>query len=305
MSGGGRKGKKEEHANHEAWAIPYGDLITLLLAFFVVMYSVSSVNTGKYRVMSEALMAAFRGEPQRDMPITLSIREGTPTSDLVTMPETEKAVGPRPIRKTDAQGMDTGMSLSGIAGNIAKALERQVMTDQVVIRQHADWVEVEIRNDLLFPSGSAAMSGEANDIVRKLGASLANLKNPIFVQGHTDNVPIRSAQFPSNWELSGARAGAVVRLLGEGGADTSLMTVIGYGEQRPLQSNDTAEGRAINRRVMLAVMEPAADDNGGSFVPPSSGSAAGGVTPPQPRPNIGPPNAEPVISPAPGSRRTP
>jgi len=159
MSGGGRKGRKEEHANHEAWAIPYGDLITLLLAFFVVMYSVSSLNSGKYRVMSEALMAAFRGEPQRDMPITLSIREGMPTSDLVTMPETEKAMGPRPIRKTDAQGMDTGMSLSGIAGNVAKALERQVMTDQVTIRQHADWVEVEIRNDLLFPSGHGRRGG--------------------------------------------------------------------------------------------------------------------------------------------------
>ncbi|MFM8517467.1 MAG: flagellar motor protein MotB [Nevskiaceae bacterium] len=200
---------------------------TLLLAFFVVMYSVSSLNSGKYRVMSEALMAAFRGEPQRDMPITLSIREGMPSSDLVTMPETEKAMDPRPIRKTDAQGMDTGMSLSGIAGNVAKALERQVMTDQVTIRQHSNWVEVEIRNDLLFSSGSAGLAGEAADIVRKLGASLASLKNPIFVKGHTDNVPIRTAQFPSNGELSGARAGAVVRLLGEGGANTSLMTVIG------------------------------------------------------------------------------
>ncbi len=287
MSGGGRKGRKEEHANHEAWAIPYGDLITLLLAFFVVMYSVSSLNSGKYRVMSEALMAAFRGEPQRDMPITLSIREGMPTSDLVTMPETEKAMGPRPIRKTDAQGMDTGMSLSGIAGNVAKALERQVMTDQVTIRQHADWVEVEIRNDLLFPSGSAAMAGEAGDIVRKLGASLANLKNPIFVQGHTDNVPISTAQYPSNWELSAARAGAVVRLLGEGGANTALMTVIGYGEQRPLQSNETSEGRATNRRVVLAILEPEGTQSGVSFGPPSTGTRRDGVDPPRPQPNGG------------------
>lgn len=287
MSGGGRKGRKEEHANHEAWAIPYGDLITLLLAFFVVMYSVSSLNSGKYRVMSEALMAAFRGEPQRDMPITLSIREGMPTSDLVTMPETEKAMGPRPIRKTDAQGMDTGMSLSGIAGNVAKALERQVMTDQVTIRQHADWVEVEIRNDLLFPSGSAAMAGEASDIVRKLGASLANLKNPIFVQGHTDNVPISTAQYPSNWELSAARAGAVVRLLGEGGANTALMTVIGYGEQRPLQSNETSEGRATNRRVVLAILEPEGTQSGVSFGPPSTGTRRDGVDPPRPQPNGG------------------
>ena len=287
MSGGGRKGRKEEHANHEAWAIPYGDLITLLLAFFVVMYSVSSLNSGKYRVMSEALMAAFRGEPQRDMPITLSIREGMPTSDLVTMPETEKAMGPRPIRKTDAQGMDTGMSLSGIAGNVAKALERQVMTDQVTIRQHADWVEVEIRNDLLFPSGSAAMAGEAGEIVRKLGASLANLKNPIFVQGHTDNVPIRTAQYPSNWELSAARAGAVVRLLGEGGANTALMTVIGYGEQRPLQSNETSEGRATNRRVMLAILEPEGTQSGVSFGAPSTGTRRDGVDPPRPQPNGG------------------
>jgi chemotaxis protein MotB len=183
--------------------------------------------------------------------------------------------------------MDTGMSLSGIAGNVAKALERQVMTDQVTIRQHADWVEVEIRNDLLFPSGSAGMAGEAADIVRKLGASLANLKNPIFVQGHTDNVPISTAQYPSNWELSAARAGAVVRLLGEGGANTALMTVIGYGEQRPLQSNETSEGRATNRRVMLAILEPEGTQSGVSFGPPSTGTPRGGVDPPRPQPNGG------------------
>jgi chemotaxis protein MotB len=285
MSGGGRKGRKEEHTKHEAWAIPYGDLITLLLAFFVVMYSVSSLNTGKYRVMSEALMAAFRGEPQRDMPITVSIREGTPNSEIVTMPETEKAMGPRPVNRAKAQRLETGISLSGIADNVARALERQVMRDQVTVRQHADWVEVEIRNDLLFPSGSAAMGAEAVDITRKLGASLANLKNPIFVQGHTDNVPISTAQFPSNWELSGARAGAVVRLLGEGGANTALMTVVGYGEQRPLQSNETPEGRASNRRVVLAILEPEGARDGVSFGPPSSGARSVGVDPPRPQPN--------------------
>jgi chemotaxis protein MotB len=131
------------------------------------------------------------------------------------------------------------------------------------------------------------MSGEANDIVRKLGASLANLTNPIFVQGHTDNVPISTAQFPSNWELSAARAGAVVRLLGEGGANTSMMTVIGYGEQRPLQPNDTAEGRATNRRVILAILEPEGARSGVSFGPPGAGGDRRGVDPPRPQPNGG------------------
>jgi chemotaxis protein MotB len=260
MSGGG-KGKRrggDDHVNHEAWAIPYGDLVTLLLAFFVVMYSVSSLNTGKYRVMSEALMAAFRGEPQRDMPITVEVREGIPTSDLVTMPESESQAGspPAPGRTTQSRSADPSPDLSTIASRMARALAGLVMIDKVIIRQHKDWVEVEIQNDVLFPSGSASLSSEAQQLMTDVGKALADIKNPVFIEGHTDNVPINTLQFPSNWELSAARASAVLKILAAQGVSPQQMTVLGYGEQRPLQPNDSIDGRAANRRVILAILEP-------------------------------------------------
>jgi chemotaxis protein MotB len=260
MSGGG-KGKRrrgDDHVNHEAWAIPYGDLVTLLLAFFVVMYSVSSLNTGKYRVMSEALMAAFRGEPQRDMPITVEVREGIPTTDLVTMPASESQAGapPSPGRTTQGRSADPSPDLSTIASRMARALAGLVMVDKVIIRQHKDWVEVEIQNDVLFPSGSASLSSEAQQLMTDVGKALADIKNPVFIEGHTDNVPISTLQFPSNWELSAARASAVLKILAAQGVAPQQMTVLGYGEQRPLQPNDTVEGRSANRRVILAILEP-------------------------------------------------
>ena len=231
---------------------------TLLLAFFVVMYSVSSLNTGKYRVMSEALMAAFRGEPQRDMPITVEVREGIPTTDLVTNPESESQAGapPAPGRTTRSATAEPAPDLSAISKRMAQALSGLVMVDKVIIRQHKDWVEVEIQNDVLFPSGSALLSNEAQRLMQDVGKALADIKNPIFIEGHTDNVPISTAQFPSNWELSAARASAVLKILAGEGVSPTQMTVLGYGEQRPLQPNETIEGRAANRRVILAILEP-------------------------------------------------
>ena len=109
---------------------------------------------------------------------------------------------------------------------------------------------------MLFPSGSANLTPQANEIVRKLGTTLAGIPNPIFVEGHTDNVPISRVIFPSNWELSAARASAVIRLLASGGVAPTQMTALGFGEYRPTQSNATVEGRAANRRVMLAILAP-------------------------------------------------
>jgi chemotaxis protein MotB len=139
---------------------------------------------------------------------------------------------------------------------MAQAMAKLVMVDKVIIRQHKDWLEVEIQNDVLFPSGSAILSAEAIALMRTVGLALADINNPIFIEGHTDNVPINTIQFPSNWELSAARAASVLKLLSENGVAPSQMTVLGYGEQRPLQTNETVEGRAANRRVILAILEP-------------------------------------------------
>jgi chemotaxis protein MotB len=160
--------------------------------------------------------------------------------------------------------------LSTLANRMAQAMAKLVMVDKVIIRQHKDWLEVEIQNDVLFPSGSAMLSPEAVALMKTVGAALADINNPIFIEGHTDNVPINTAQYPSNWELSAARAASVLKLLGDNGVAPTQMTVLGYGEQRPLQSNETAEGRAANRRVILAILEPERLRRGLYSIAPSS-----------------------------------
>jgi len=187
------------------------------------------------------------------IPIAINTQGGLPTPNVVTLPN---APGPGSTQASRTQIQPTTPSLAQIGDNVARAMADLVIKDEVIIRKHEDWLEVEIKNDVLFPSGSATLTPKANDIVRKLGGTLAGIPNPIFVEGHTDNVPISRVVFPSNWELSTARASAVIRLLAAGGISPTQLTALGFGEYRPTQSNETVEGRAANRRVMLAILAP-------------------------------------------------
>ena len=275
-STGRRRKKHEEHANHEAWAIPYADLLTLLLAFFVVMYAISSVNAGKYRVLSDSLFAAFRGAPRSLQPVQVGDKqvgtgadmnstivqqsqlEGRDQSRIAPVPI---ATGTRPsgsgdttANKLPAQAAAAAQALSKLADQVAEAMNQLVQKDLVTIRRNDFWIEVEMKTDILFPSGSARLADSALSILEQLGGVLAPFPNPIRVEGHTDNKPIKTALFSSNWELSAARAGSVVRVLANHGVDPSRLAVIGYGEQRPLKANDSAEGRNANRRVVIVIL---------------------------------------------------
>ena len=239
-----RRRHHEEHANHEAWAIPYGDLVTLLLAFFVVMYSISSVNEGKYRVVSESLNTAFRGAPTTTMPIQLG--QGATTtvaSPVVQLPEEVRT-----------------MALRQLAQEAEDALSPLIMAGLVDVQLGDGFVEISIRSDVLFASGAAKLAPEALPAIRMLGAALQAFPNSIRVEGHTDNVPVTGALFPINWELSAARAASVVHLLIESGVDPRRLSVAAFGEFRPVLPNTTADGRNANRRVVLTIVgsEPAA-----------------------------------------------
>ncbi len=259
-----RRKKHEEHANHEAWAIPYGDLITLLLAFFVVMYSMSSVNEGKYRVLSDSLVAAFRGQPKTVAPINIGnssaggkggqsqLAGGAPTA-LLKVPD------PRPVPEVDGMARNDDpagrAALERMAGEVRLALQGLIDDGDVRIRETRRWLEVEVNTDILFGSGDARVAERAVPVVARLAGILAPFPNPIRVEGHTDNLPIRTAVFPSNWELSAARAANVVRLFTSNGVDPTRMEIIGLGEHHPLEDNRTAEGRNRNRRVVIVVLE--------------------------------------------------
>jgi chemotaxis protein MotB len=314
---------EEEHENHERWAIPYGDLLTLLLAFFVVMYSISSVNAGKYRVLSDSLYAAFRGEPRSLEPIQVGHKRAGSGADIrVSIVQQAMLKGqPRsllaPVRlavatpvpnssyhdDTPPAGNENGVKaatgpataadaeraerahaaaimLTHVADDVAKAMSGLVKKNLVVVRRNKSWIEVEIRTDILYPSGSARLSPSAVDIIRRLADVLARFPNPVRVEGFTDDVPIRTVQFYSNWELSAARAGSVVHVLSDRGVASDRLAVVGFGDQHPVASNTTFQGRNTNRRVTVVILSTesnAASDP--AAIPGSQSVAANGTDP--------------------------
>jgi chemotaxis protein MotB len=303
-----RKHKHEEHQNHEAWAIPYGDLITLLLAFFVVMYAISSVNEGKFRVLSDSLQAAFRGTPKTLDPVQVGEKSRGSGADIAVSIVQQANIEGQPrqmleaisIGQKDGKGLGparengTGKGrnkdqievivppeLAKVADEVEKALAVLVDAELVTVRRHSFWIEVEIRADILFPSGVATISPAAVPALQALAKTLAPYPNLIRVEGHTDNKPIKTIAFPSNWELSSARAASVVHLLANGGVAPRRLSVIGLGEWHPTQSNDTVEGRNANRRVLLVILSGAADsaDDGDSASGPQLNSPEAPVEP--------------------------
>jgi chemotaxis protein MotB len=272
-----KKHKHEEHTNHEAWAIPYGDLVTLLLAFFVVLYAISSVNEGKYRVLSDALFAAFRGTPRSMEPIQVGEKQTGSGADLkTTLVEQSMLAGqPRnllaavpvqvvkpvvPTSTTDAReaarAAASAQALERVADEVLRAMDDLVQANLVMVRRKSTMIEVEIRTDILFPSGSATLSPSAVHVIERLANALQPFPNSIRVEGHTDSRPINTLEFPSNWELSAGRAASVVHVLALRGIDPTRLAVIGLGEFSPAQSNATVPGRNANRRVVIVIMSP-------------------------------------------------
>mgnify|MGYP001376869260 CR=1 FL=1 len=235
------KHKHEEHENHERWLVSYADFITLLFAFFVVMYSISSVNVGKYRTVSESIKAALNpvvSPPSSASPIALSTSKAALTAP--DAPGSKEVV----IRKL----RNLVKSIKAVPQMSAVRITEQINGDIVIT----------IPDQLLFNSGEAAVRTEALPFLEGLGGALVELNRHTKVEGHTDNVPIRTAQFPSNWELSAARAVMVVRVLSElYGVPGDHLAAVGHAETRPITANLDPEQRARNRRVEVVILEQA------------------------------------------------
>src|ERR1700689_3664535 len=258
-----RKKKHEEHMNHEAWAIPYGDLVTLLFALFTVMYAMSSVNEGKFHVLSDAMIAAFNGAPKTMRPVNMGEPEPgkggekpligiTPTA-LIKI-KTQDAVTAIPKQ----QSPDVPGSLIRMEREVQDAMRALIEAKLITVKRESMWLEIEINTDILFPSGSGAFSNSAEPVLDKLAEVLKPFPNPIRVEGHTDDRPIKTASFPSNWELSAARAASVVHEFTKAGIDPLRLEIVGFGEFHPRRPNDTVEGRNANRRVTILVLESVA-----------------------------------------------
>lgn len=242
-----RKKYDEESDNHERWLVSYADFITLLFAFFVVMYALSSLNEGKYRVLSNSLVNAF-GRVQ-SAPI-----KGEPQPTPVGLP---RALPPR--QRTSEAVRREREQLTGVARSIQQVMAPLVQQGKVRVTQNARGVSVEINASVLFAPGDAKLSEESVQALKAVAEVLKDDAHAIQVEGHTDSVPIRNAQFPSNWELSSVRASSVVRLFIENGIDQGRLTAVGHGPTQPVGQNDTVEGRLRNRRVSVMILSNVPD----------------------------------------------
>jgi chemotaxis protein MotB len=238
-----RKKYQEEPDHHDRWLVSYADFITLLFAFFVVMYAISSLNEGKYRVLSNALTGAFG----RVM--------------IQTPRQPEKAVDsavrldPLPVARQNTEVLRREREhMTGMARDILAVLEPLVREGKVKVTQTSRGVTIDINASVLFPSGEAKLSADSSQALRAIASVLKDDNHAIQVEGHTDNLPIKNSVFPSNWELSAVRASTVVRLFAESGIEDARMTAVGQGPKQPVGSNDTADGRARNRRVTITIL---------------------------------------------------
>ena len=222
------------------------------------MYSISSVNEGKYRVLSNTLTKAFVQSATHDDPMQIGdeVRSIVPSEGAYASSGTES---PEVLPESDnvpLEGPGDGQlaSIDEVSAALREALS--VFMDQklVSVTQTDRGIEVEMKSKMLFESGSARLSPAAFKLLRDVAAIVRPLPNDIHVEGHTDNVPINTLSFPSNWELSAARAASVVHLFTKLGVDSTRMAAIGYGEFRPIADNYDEAGRQANRRVSLVIM---------------------------------------------------
>jgi len=225
--------------NQDRWLISYADFITLLFAFFVVMYAISVVNEGKYKVLSDALGSAFGGQPET--PQASSAIDALPLSGIIARKRAEAA-------RRERERMNT------LARDLNNSLMPLIQAGKVRVVQTGRGVSVEINASILFAEGQAALGEESRETLGTVAGLLKNDPHAIEVEGHTDNVPIASPLFPSNWELSAVRASSVVRLFIDNGIAPARLTAIGRSANLPVAPNDNEEGRARNRRVAITIL---------------------------------------------------
>lgn len=244
-----RRHRQYQHieVKHERWMVSYADFITLLFAFFVVMYSISQVNEEKYKTLSTSLNAIFTSPPRNPDPIVIN----------------EQGRNATPVELSADQDMAGIPSIVADLNQLKSELNTEfadLINDELVeVDSNELWLELKLNSNVLFGSASAEPSDAAKVLFSQLASKIRGFNNQIQVEGYTDNQAIRSSRYQSNWELSAARASAVVKMLINGGVRPQRLSAVGYGEYQPIADNSTVAGRQQNRRVVLMVSRRASE----------------------------------------------
>jgi chemotaxis protein MotB len=265
-----RKKKHAEHVNHERWLVSYADFITLLFAFFVVMFAVSQVDTNKVGRFSESVRAASKWqlfEDQATAPVSaINNTIGNENEKIVSEEQKQNA--------------------RDLAILIKEILQESMANGRMSVIDGPDGVIIRLNDTAYFPSGQAGLRADHLKDLEALAKVLLRLPNHVRIEGHTDPRPIATAIFPSNWELSAARAASMLRFLSSAGVPEERLAIVGYADRRPIVSNDTEGGRKKNRRVDIVLLR----------APTDPGATAAGA--PQPEAAAPAPNPEPADAPA-------
>jgi chemotaxis protein MotB len=257
-----RRHRPEEHENHERWLVSYADFITLLLALFVVMYAASRLNDGQYdQVLAGSFVSAFGAQPNGSdkavlTPDVILPKRARKTAPIIasTLPTPDDELAVRKARRFVEAQRQQKDQMDIIAREIIAAFGSLVEGGQVRVIHSNLGLGVEINASVLFSPGQALLQQDSSKVIEAVAQVLKNDSHAIQVEGHTDNIPIITEKFPSNWELSAVRASSVVRLMIGNGVEATRLTAVGHGENLPVDSNDSEEGRTRNRRVTIMIL---------------------------------------------------
>jgi chemotaxis protein MotB len=237
-----------DHENHERWLVSYADFITLLFAFFVVMFASNQSDRNRAKMISDSVRDAIE---HGQLSSRLSNVLGKGRHDGKAPDHEQPFTVPPELQSKTPQPADLAKSMA----NLERGLSAELQAGKVQMKLEGRGLVIDLREVAFFASGDDSLSAESYAILAKIAAEIQGMPNQVRLEGYTDSVPIHTARFHNNWELSAARAIAMLETLADRyQVPRSRMAIAGYGENAPADSNDTAEGRAHNRRVAVVLL---------------------------------------------------
>lgn len=243
-----RQLKHEEPEHNDRWLITYSDLITLLMIFFVIMYAISKVDIAKFETLSQSLSAALHNSqqiPLKNLGSTGLVVPANPTNTG------DKAK--QPVSQNSAQTQND-KALNNLYNQVKAYIDTHNLNGKVTVLNEQRGVQITLRAVVLFRTGQATILPQARNLLKGMVPFFQSVSNPMVIEGYTDNVPIHTKQFPSNWELSSARAIDVVRYLISVGISPPRLSGVGYGKYHPVVPNNTPAQRQENRRINIVIL---------------------------------------------------
>lgn len=245
--------KQEEHANHERWLVSYADFITLLFAFFVVMFATSQTDKAKAQAVSDSVKEALEGKSFNSV-VKVILGGAHDKKGPGNIQKNGPGGDKRLAKTTDKKSEPPVVELMPSLDVLTKQLAEEIKNGQLQISMVPRGLVISFTQAALFPSGEDVIARETYPSIKKIADAMQKIPNPARMEGHTDAVPIHNSRFRSNWELSAARSIALLELLNSFGVPRERMSIAGYADTNPVEDNDTAEGRAKNRRVDIIIL---------------------------------------------------